>query len=403
MKVLKIVFYLFTFLGVSSFSYSQETAEEILEKSNEICKTISSIEYTIHQKGAPGKFGYGMPKIEATIIQKKDSSLNDVGFDKALIKASGFIAEKKHKKPFSFSYNGDDFMYEIGKNVRQKTVSTPTRKVTMGKLQQHLFMMRVFPFTETDPFEMAMKSGEIEVQLIAVEEKDGHPCSKIEKSLTFKLANGKEVVTKSIWWISDLDCLPRAYSDGMIYKDITIKKINHPIPNSFFSLANENANTDYLTSEDIENELAKVNLLSIGSLPAQWSAKDQFGKTINSEQLKGKVVLIDFWGSWCTPCIQAMPDIQKLQDHYKNNLNVVIIGISAGERDKKASINLFNKKGYNYTHIPNGDNIAKSNYKVKEYPSLYILDKHGKIVSAEKGYHKNSFDRWKKTIDKLIK
>ncbi|WP_298753964.1 TlpA disulfide reductase family protein [uncultured Psychroserpens sp.] len=402
MKVLKIVFYLFTFLGVSSFSYSQETAEEILEKSNEICKTISSIEYTIHQKGAPGKFGYGMPKIEATIIQKKDSCLDDIGFDKALIKATGIITENRNEKPFSFSYDGEDFMYQIGKKARQKSISGPTRNVTMGKLQQHLFMMRIFPFAEEDPYKMISGKGKVDIKLITTEEKDGHPCNKIETSVTFKAPNGKEFITKNIWWISELDCLPRAYSDGFIYKDITLKKINYPVPNSFFTLTNKNLNTDYLTGNQAENELAKANLLPIGKTPTQWSAKDQFGKTISSKQLQGKVVLLDFWGSWCTPCIQAMPDIQKLQDHYKHNPNVIIIGISAGERDKEAALKLFKEKGYNYTHIPNGDDIAKSNYKVKEYPSLYILDKHGKIASAEKGYHPNSFERWKTTIDKLI-
>lgn len=378
------------------------TPKEILAKAIEKCKAISSIEYTINQKGAPGKFGYGQPKIKATIIQKKDANTKNVGFDKAFIKASGFITEKKNKTAFAFSYDGKSFMYKKG-NTRQKSVSNPTRRVTMGKLQQHLFMMRVSPFTEDEPFKMAKKSDGYVIKVLDEETKQGMPCYKLETSVTFKAPNGSEYVTRNIWWIGKIDYLPRAYSDGFVYKDIVYKKMNGAIPTAFFSLDNENTTTDYLTSSQVENELAKANLLPVGTEPSRWNAKDQFGKTYDSDKLKGKIVLIDFWGTWCTPCTLAMPDIQKLQDHYKNNPNVVIIGISAAERDKEASVKFFNKKGYNYTLIPNGDDIAKSIYKVKEYPSLYILNKQGKIISAEKGFEPDSFERWKEIIDKQLK
>ncbi len=377
------------------------TAKEILAKSTERCKAISSIEYTVNQKGAPGKYGYGQPKIKATIIQKKYPNTKDIGFGKAFIKASGSISDKKNKISFSFSYDGEVFMYNKG-NTRQKSVSNPTRKVTMGKLQQHLFMMRIFPLIEDEPFKMSVKNDGYDIKLLDEEEKQGIPCYKIETTVTFKTPNGKDFVTRNIWWISKLDYLPRAYSDGFVYKDIVYKKMNEVIPKSFFSLDNQNATTDYLTSKEVENELAKAFLLPAGTKPSKWRAKDQFGKEYDSDKLKGKVVLIDFWGSWCTPCILAMPDIQKLQDHYKNNSNVIIIGISAAERDKEASVKLFNKKGYNYILIPNGDSITKSIYKVKDYPSLYILDKQGKIVSAEKGFTPDSFERWKDLIDKQL-
>ncbi|GGI56724.1 TlpA family protein disulfide reductase [Winogradskyella haliclonae] len=381
---------------------SELTAEDVLTKSIEKCKSISSIEYTINQKGVSGKYGYGQPKIKATIIQKKEASAIDIGFDKAFIKASGVITDNQKKTPFSFSYDGDNFMYNKG-NTRQKSVSDPTRKVTMGKLQQYLFMIRIFPFVEDEPYKMPAKSNEYDIKLLDKEEKQGLSCYKIETSVTFKAPNGKDLITKNIWWISELDYLPRAYSDGFVYKDIVYKKMNEAIPKSFFSLENKNTSIDYLTSNQVESELAKAYLLPEGTIPSRWYSNDQFGKEYDSDKLKGKVILIDFWGSWCTPCILAMPDIQKLQDHYKNNPNVAIIGISAGERDKEASLKLFNKKRYNYVLIPNGDSIAKSIYKVKDYPSLYILDRQGKIVSAEKGFTPDSFERWREIIDEQLK
>lgn len=375
--------------------------KEILAMSIEKCKAISSIEYAISQKGVPGKFGYGQPEIKATIIQQKNANTKDIGFDKAFIKATGFIIEKKNKTPFSFSYDGEKLIYKKG-GFKQKSISNPTRSVTMGKLQQHLFMMRVFPFVEDEPFKMPAKSNNYNIKLLGREDKQGISCYKIETSIVFKAPNGQDLITRNIWWISETDYLPKAYSDGFVYKDIIYKRINENIPKHLFSLNNEKTTTDHLTSQQVENELAKENLLPIGIKPSKWTAKDQFGEKQGSEKLKGKVVLIDFWGSWCSPCLLAMPDIQKLQDYYENNPNVAIIGISASEKDNRASAKLFNEKGYNYILIPNGDEIAKQIYKVQNYPTLYILDKQGQIVSAEKGFTPNSFGRWKKIIDDLL-
>ena len=130
-------------------------------------------------------------------------------------------------------------------------------------------------------------------------------------------------------------------------------------------------------------------LLKIGTLAPDWTLVSNKGTNIQLTQLKGKVILLDFWGTWCVPCIKAMPEIQAIHDYFKNK-QVEIIGVSV-ERDAKADpVGFVKKKGFTYPIVLNGASITEG-YKVQIFPSLYIIDKQGKIIHAEHSGGRENF------------
>lgn len=122
------------------------------------------------------------------------------------------------------------------------------------------------------------------------------------------------------------------------------------------------------------------------------------GKTIKLTDLKGKVVLLDFWYRGCFPCLKATPDLIKLQQEFKNNL--VIIGIN--DRDDKQDISdyyAYKKNTFYFSTYKTSNHISNS-LKINTFPTFIILDQKGEIVKIEVGFNKK---RIRNTIKSLIK
>jgi thiol-disulfide isomerase/thioredoxin len=100
--------------------------------------------------------------------------------------------------------------------------------------------------------------------------------------------------------------------------------------------------------------------------------------------LRGKPVFINFWGTWCPPCRAEMPEMQKLYNDLKGE--VEFIGVSAGPRDSPDLVKNFVKQ-YNYTwtfiHDPNSESLLT--YRVGGIPSSYFIDKDGVIRGIHVG------------------
>ena len=403
-NIQKSAFFALMLLTSTLFSQGNKQLNPIIEKSKQVLENIQSIEYEIDQKAAKGR--YGRPIIKVTIVQQK-AEVKDIGFGNAMIKATGTIKERGTIKPFSFAYDGDTFLFEKGKSGVKK-YTRPTRKIVMGLLQQHLFMMHIRPFSEEIPY--SPKAGVFGAFKYEGEEmikgKSYHKIRSATGSMMM-IKNGDTIRTKGggaadIFWVDKQTNLPIFYSDKFDYKTISIKQKNKKYKKSFFVVNDKKSSIKGRTYQETQDDLNGEDALKIGTLTPKWIGISQDGKKFSSESLKGKVVLIDFWGTWCPPCIRAMPDIEKLQQIYKNYKDVVIIGISALEKKPNAAENYFKSKGYTYIHIPRGEIIAKQ-FKVKSYPTLYVLDKEGRIVQATIGYDIHDYEMSKRLINKHLK
>ena len=105
-------------------------------------------------------------------------------------------------------------------------------------------------------------------------------------------------------------------------------------------------------------------------------------KKVSLKSLRGKVVLIDFWATWCPPCRESMPQVDKLYAKYRDQ-GVEFLAIS---NEKLSDLRTFQpKSGVSYPLYCDTDDQAMSAFKVESIPRLVIVNKQGEIVFDEEG------------------
>lgn len=128
-----------------------------------------------------------------------------------------------------------------------------------------------------------------------------------------------------------------------------------------------------------------------------WNLNQLDSGTINLSQSKGKVVLINFWATWCPPCVAEMPELQELYDHYKGNVDFYFV-----TNDNPDKINLFLKsKGYDlpiYRPLEESPDVLES----KSLPTTYLISKKGEIIMRKVGAASWNSDKVHQAIDTLL-
>ena len=110
---------------------------------------------------------------------------------------------------------------------------------------------------------------------------------------------------------------------------------------------------------------------------------DTKGKKIRLEDYRGKIVIIDFWATWCPPCRRGIPDLIKIQKEYKNK--VAVIGISLDTDTKKDVIPFIKNEGINYPVVYANQKVVEEYGNVEAIPNSFVINKNGKIVNHHVG------------------
>ena len=140
---------------------------------------------------------------------------------------------------------------------------------------------------------------------------------------------------------------------------------------------------------------------ALGQPMIQFSLVGLDGKQVNTADLKGKVILLDFWGSWCVPCRKSHPALKELYAKYKSK-GLEIIGISneafsAGKtkaQQEESWRKAIKEDGIDWLHVLNDadiNDLAKS-HDINGYPTKFLIDRNGKFVlkvlGTSEGLHK---------------
>ncbi len=127
---------------------------------------------------------------------------------------------------------------------------------------------------------------------------------------------------------------------------------------------------------------------AIGKPAVQFIKKDKDGKEIDLANYKGKVVLLDFWGSWCGPCRASHPHLKELYAKYKSKgFEIIAIAQETAktpEEQREKWLTAIEKDGINWVHVLNNEDKATQDlvkeYRVTAFPTKIMLDKDGKIL-----------------------
>lgn len=311
------------------------------------------------------------------------------------------------------TFDGESFVATDMKNNTQTISLKPMFAAEVAsRLVQNFYMIID---TKLDTAEIRENSKNLEY--VGTANVNGDDCYQVKQT-----GEGHgEFKVENHYYFSKKDKLMKKYSseirnkDNNIVQSVTYEikdlKLNQPIDDKLFvqtidsvkftltNLDNQHDMGGGNPHEGMNMESEDTGLLKKGTVAPDWSLLDASGKKVTLSQLKGKVVLLDFWATWCTPCKMVMPSIQKLHEKYANQ-GLVVIGINAFERDGDP-VKYMKEQKFNYMLLLKGDAVAEA-YKVQSIPTMYLVDKQGKIAHTELGAVDNLEAKLEDTIKKLI-
>jgi len=103
------------------------------------------------------------------------------------------------------------------------------------------------------------------------------------------------------------------------------------------------------------------------------------GKKVSLSDYKGKVVIVDFWATWCPPCRKGIPDLVDLQTQFGNKLAVIGISVDTDTRNQVASFAKSNN--INYPVLFASPDVVQAYGNIESIPTTFIIDKNGNIVN----------------------
>ncbi|MBK7231727.1 MAG: redoxin domain-containing protein [Saprospiraceae bacterium] len=380
---------------LSLFISCKPDVKEILQKSFKKCQSIQNGYYEMTRYTTKLEVDKDTPESKYTCYF--DKSKNDS------IYSSAFHLKhyKNGKCKSEIIYTGEEFVIA---DVSDSTATIMSSSIWAMEIKVNKFKYPLYsPFhsqvSSPLPQDIDFNDGKHFYKFIGEETINNILCYHIQSNETpvdEKDSPIKTIKLENNFWISKSDFIPIQYSLDVIgvsnsdtifqySKDVLTKyEINNLNDRSILTLQSIPANYKII---DFEPDNEFVTLLSIGSFAPNWQLTSLTNEKINLTDLKGKYVLVYFFFKGCYPCIMSMPALQALHDKF-NNKGLKIIGIDPLDENERDIADFIAKRGVNYTILVGDEKLAKE-YHVKNYPTIYLLDKNGKIIYAEYGYREN--------------
>lgn len=135
-----------------------------------------------------------------------------------------------------------------------------------------------------------------------------------------------------------------------------------------------------------------------GDAAPNWTLKDTAGEQHAMEDYRGKVVVLDFWATWCGPCHAVSPHMQALHEKYDVD-RVAVIGVHYdGKGDPKGYMR---KKGYTFPVMRDGTAAVRA-YGVNKIPTIIIVSPTGEVLYRKSGFSDRDMAKIERTIDEAL-
>lgn len=150
-----------------------------------------------------------------------------------------------------------------------------------------------------------------------------------------------------------------------------------------------------------ETDTESTTLVKAGETAPDFTVELVDGSQLSLKELRGKVVLLNFWATWCPPCRQELTRVQKdIIDRFAGK-EFVFLPVSRGE--KRETVEAFREKtGYTFPMGLDSARTVYDRYASNYIPRNFLIDKEGKVVLATVGYDDEEFDALIRTIEKTL-
>lgn len=141
--------------------------------------------------------------------------------------------------------------------------------------------------------------------------------------------------------------------------------------------------------------------VAVAAQAPDFTLRSSNGPNLRLQEQRGRVVLINFWATWCGPCRQEMPQLAKLYDKYRE-AGFVILGVSVDDDTRKAT-DVANRLGLTFPVLLDNEKTVSQLYDLSTMPSSFLIDRNGKVRYVHKGYVSGTELLYDKEIRELLK
>ncbi len=125
------------------------------------------------------------------------------------------------------------------------------------------------------------------------------------------------------------------------------------------------------------------------------------GPNLRLQEQRGRVVMVNFWATWCGPCRQEMPQLNKLYDKYRS-AGFVLLGVNVDE-DSRNAATAAAKLGVKFPVLLDSDKKVSQLYDLATMPSTVLIDRDGRVRYVHRGYREGTEELYEKQIRELLK
>ena len=160
------------------------------------------------------------------------------------------------------------------------------------------------------------------------------------------------------------------------------------------------------SSPDVAAEVAPKpsgNPVAAGKMATDFKLTSLTGQTVALSSLRGKVVFLNVWATWCPPCREEMPSIETLYEKFKNDKDFVVLAVSQDSDGRTPVASYAESHGLKFDILLDPANVVGEAYDVSGIPETFIIDQHGRIVAHHVGPYDWANPEIHEALQELIK
>jgi thiol-disulfide isomerase/thioredoxin len=352
---------LFTFLAIGGCAAQERDPKQVLAEATNALVALKMVSYDFTYEGSGSLAGHFSGDVR--ILKGATPAETRLGVTMAVPAVHGGSEDPQQVE---IALSGGNIQV---KDEARRTFTTGTMSGGSAHLMSYAYYAVLFQFMQPAPFETELADSLLSYQGTATV--DGVQCDVV------KASNNTYGGADITWFIGRDDHLPHAQVwevttpgvDGRFRFEIRNLNPNAVLSIEDFSLAASGEWT--LVDEDARN-------IGVGAPAPAWTLDTADGGSLSLDDLRGEVVVLDFFASWCTPCWQLMPEFERVAKQFEGR-PVRFYGVNAWESPGTDPRAYMKEKGISYPVLLNGETIAQD-YKIGSLPVLYVIDRKGRVT-----------------------